>query len=65
MPLDEIEQHPYLNYFINFHQGEQNVPWEKYTRMFVGSFPVFEITKTVYPQHKQEDRSLIAECNKK
>jgi hypothetical protein len=49
MPLNEIENHPYLNYFIDNHNGIQNVPWEKYTRMIIGSFPIYKITDTVHP----------------
>lgn len=49
MPLNEIERHPYLKYFINDHNGFENVPWEKYTRMIIGSFPIYEITDTIYP----------------
>ncbi len=59
MPLNEIEQHPYLDYFIKYHKSEADVPWEKYTRMFIGSFPVYQITKTIYPEHIVMDRSII------
>jgi hypothetical protein len=61
MPLNEIEQHPYLEYFILFHNGEDNIPWDKYTRMFIGSFPVYQVTKTIYPVI--QDRSLIEKEN--
>ncbi|MGF7039110.1 hypothetical protein [Mucilaginibacter lappiensis] len=55
MPLNEIEQHPFLKYFLEHHNG--NVPWEKYTKMIIGSFPVYNITETVYPFNEQ--RHLI------
>ncbi|MBL0200340.1 MAG: hypothetical protein IPP81_09220 [Chitinophagaceae bacterium] len=61
MPLNEIEQHPYLDYFIKFHQGEAKVPWEKYTKMFIGSFPVYQITKTIYPEQAAQDRSIVSQ----
>lgn len=49
MPLNEIESHPYLNYLIEKHQGYDNIPWVRYTKMIIGSFPVYSITKTIYP----------------
>lgn len=47
MPLNEIESPP--NYFIETHEGTDNVRWENYTKMIIGSFPVYSITKTIYP----------------
>jgi G:T/U-mismatch repair DNA glycosylase len=49
MPQNEVERHPYLNYFIDMYEGEENVPWNKFTKMIIGSFPVFELTDTVIP----------------
>jgi len=50
MPLNEIEQHPYLQYFRSFHN--ENVDWSKYESIIIGSFPVYQITETVYPNHE-------------
>jgi len=47
MPLNEIEQHPYLDYFITYNNN--NVDWAKYNKMIIGSFPVYGITETIYP----------------
>jgi|GEM_PF-2157435 len=58
MPLNEIENHPYLNYFINQHE-EDLTPWDKYDKMIIGSFPIHSITDTVFPD--VELRSLNGE----
>ncbi len=63
MPLDEIEEHPYLDYFIKYHKGIDNVPWEKYTRLFIGSFPVYDITDTIYPVKEFRSRSIKEDEN--
>ncbi|MDR3695610.1 hypothetical protein [Mucilaginibacter sp.] len=47
MPLNEVEQHPYLTYFNSYHNG--NVPWLQYKSMIIGSFPIYKITETIYP----------------
>lgn len=58
MPLNHIEQHPYLNYFIDFHGGVDQVPWRAYNRMIIGSFPVYPLTRTMYPLNNFEERFL-------
>jgi hypothetical protein len=42
---------------IKLHNGENDVPWKEYTRMFIGTYLVYEITKTIYPANVIEDRS--------
>lgn len=57
MPLNEIEQHPYLDYFIDHHNGSENVPWDKYTKMIIGSFPIYDITNTVFPNTEYRSKN--------
>jgi hypothetical protein len=49
MPQNEVERRPYLNYFIDMYDFEENVPWHKFTKMIIGSFQVFELTDTIIP----------------
>jgi len=43
MPINELEEHPYLNYYKEF--GE--VPTDYYKGIIIGSFPIYAITNTV------------------
>jgi hypothetical protein len=48
MPLNEIEEHPYLDYLRGNSNGSDR-PWSHYTKLIIGSFPVYNITRTIQP----------------
>jgi hypothetical protein len=43
MPIHELEEHPYLNYYQEFGK----VPTDYYKGIIIGSFPIYAITNTV------------------
>ncbi len=42
MPINELEEHPYLNYYKEFGQ----VPSDYYKGIIISSFPIYPITLT-------------------
>lgn len=51
MPVNELEQHPFLNY-IDF----SKIPYNSFEKLIIGTFPVYHITDTVYPADRIQHR---------
>lgn len=51
MPINELEQHPFLNY-VDFSKK----PYKSFEKLIIGTFPVYHITDTVYPDDRIQKR---------
>ena len=51
MPINELEQHPFLNY-VDFSKS----PYNSFEKLIIGTFPVYNITNTIYPGNEIQQR---------
>lgn len=59
MPIHELEEHPYLNYY----QGFGRVPTDYYKGIIIGSFPIYAITNTVGEEFKVIKKRFTSEAS--
>lgn len=57
MPLHEVEKHPFLNYL-----EENKINWNKYTKLVVGTFPIYCITNSYH--NGEPDRNIVKNWEK-
>jgi hypothetical protein len=51
MPVNELEEHPFLNY-VDFSQQ----PYQSFKKLIIGTFPIYHITNTIYPDNNLQQR---------
>ena len=58
MPVNELEVHPYLDYYKGFGQ----ISNDYYRGIIIGSFPIYAITNTVNQQNELVEERLVKEA---